>query len=91
MYLEKKIEIPHAYLHNFSLHNSSVPLQISTTNHTESNSAFRKKATQFRNPQITRNSEAMEVDKWDKLSRWPLNDFDEEKGSSPELEKEVLT
>lgn len=33
----------------------------------------------------------MEVDKWDKLSHWPLQGFDEERGSSLEQEKEVLT
>lgn len=33
----------------------------------------------------------METDKFNKRSSWPLDDFDEEKGSSLESEKEVLT
>lgn len=87
----KKTETFHAYLHNFSLHYCPVPLQISTTNHMKSDSVLKKKATQLRNFQITRNSGAVEAEKCDKLSSWPLNYFDEEKGSSLEQEKEVLT
>lgn len=68
-----------------------MPLQMSTTNHMKSNSVFRKKAAQFRNLQITRNSEAVEADKFNQLSNWPKNGFDKEKGSSLEQEKEVLT
>ena len=66
--LGKNIEIFHAYLNSISLCYSSMPLQISTINHIKSNSVFEKKATQFRNPQITRNSEAVDTDKFNKFS-----------------------
>lgn len=84
MYLARKIEISHVYLYTFSMHYSSLPRQIIIANHMILNSVFRKKAAQFRNLQISSNSEALEVDKFNKLSSWPLNDFDEEKGSSLE-------
>lgn len=68
MYLARKVKISHVYLYTFSMHYSSMPLQIIIANHTKLNSVFRNKAAQFRNLQISSNSEALEVDKFNKFS-----------------------
>lgn len=43
MYLARKVEISHVYLYTFSMHYSSMSLQIITANHMKLNSVFRKK------------------------------------------------
>ena len=80
----RKREPCHGYLHNSPYTISSMPLQISLTNpeiKLIKTQSLDGRLLNSETSQISRNSETVEVNKCDKLCVWPLNGFDEEKGT----------
>lgn len=80
----RKREPCHGYLHNSPYTISSMPLQISLTNpeiKLIKTQSLDGRLLNSVTSQISRNSETVEVSKCDKLCVWPLNGFDEEKGT----------